>query len=111
MSTYWDLYCVTCEQDGNVFHWNHGEEELLGIVKALPVIAALAPFVEIGRGYALRLRVDYGPEWQRDLIEFAATHRGHDVKVRSEYGEFYTGLSGAPEETPDRVASAERKIR
>lgn len=41
MSTYWDLYCKTCSV-GAGFHWNHGDEQLVEVLKALPAIKAFA---------------------------------------------------------------------
>lgn len=88
MSTYWDLYCKTCREWGRVMHWNHGEQQLAALVPALPVIAQLAPYTDLA-GYALEVRVEYGPEWQGSLVNFAAAHKEHTIQVRSEYGSVY----------------------
>lgn len=86
MSNYWDLHCVTCGVDGNVIHWNHGEDRLVELIKVLPAIATLGDaMTEHLQWVGLSLSLS-GPEWASGLIEFAQEHRGHVVRPRSEYG-------------------------
>lgn len=89
MSNYWDLYCVTCDQIGDICTWNHGEEVLRQLIQALPAIAQLAPFKDLG-GYQLGLTLDWASQVHdfqgHALIDFALVHSTHDVRPRSEYG-------------------------
>jgi hypothetical protein len=90
MSNFWDLYCATCKKDGNVIHWNHGDEALAKLISYLPTIALLKPIVAdvagARRSSELTLRFESGPEWQGNLIDFAFEHLGHTILARSEAG-------------------------
>ena len=88
MSTYWYLYCRTCET-GDVEHvgwWNHGADRgLRAVIPLLPALATLGRALDDNQA---DITLDwYGPEDRSGLINFAKAHAAHDVVCKSEYGE------------------------
>lgn len=115
MSNFWDLYCATCKKPGNVIHWNHGGAHLTRLIPHLPTLVKLNELrrsMEEGEQPWLDVvvRVEYGPEWQRDLIGFAVAHDGHTVLARSEVGYCYACDEADDRESTPHTWDADGKI-
>lgn len=76
MSTYWDIYCRTCDEDCGLRE-NHNEEGMALLISAAPVIATLPPLA------GLSVKSDYGSDLD---IEWFRRHAAHDLVPRNEYG-------------------------
>lgn len=80
MSTDWFLYCVPCAaQSGEEF--NHGEDDLASILAQRPAIEAAVESMPEAR---IQFEV-CGRD--AEFGAFFAAHRGHEVRVRNEYGD------------------------
>jgi hypothetical protein len=85
MSNYWDVFCRTCSKHHGC-RINHGEEDILWLIKHRDAFAALARAQADGyRG--TRLEVRFGADGYINPAWFAA-HAGHDLAARDEYGAF-----------------------
>jgi len=84
MSCHWDLHCLTCNEGLGV-HWNHGDDELRTILAKREILADIGALSKkLGFG---PLRSE-GPNWNNEFdIGWFDTHRGHDIRLRSEYGD------------------------
>ena len=84
MSTDYDLYCVNCKCDAAI-NWNRGAADLASALKMRPALEAIGTAVaNDDMAWRTINTVD------NVFTSFFARHVGHEVRVRSEYGEFYT---------------------
>lgn len=82
MSTDWDVYCRNCKSEHGFSDANHEEDLMFHLIKHSSVIASMISLVNNPR-YTITFRVYHGtidPQWFAD-------HLGHDLVVRSEYGD------------------------
>ena len=92
MSTYWYLYCRTCQEGDTerVGWWNHGiDRGLREVVGLLPEIARFAAASEAVAAPLLDIRIEWsGPEDRGGLNDFAQKHHAHEVVCKNEYGAY-----------------------
>ena len=79
MSTYWGLYCETCNDESA--HWyNHGDAQLELLVQHWPAIKKVYEL----RESLWRLEMHMPGS---DALAFMDEHDGHDIVLASEYGD------------------------
>jgi hypothetical protein len=86
MSTSWDIYCLDCDAVADVSS-NHDpirQNELQPLIEHATAIAALAPLLLDANGWEL---LTYGSSPTRAPVEWLASHAGHRLRMRNEYGE------------------------
>lgn len=79
MSEYWDVHCVDCDV-GSGLYLNHGSADCARLIEGRAALAAMV-------GVADHIGID-GERGQVDPT-FYATHAGHKLLPRSEYGQFH----------------------
>lgn len=79
MSTYWDLYCTTCNEYADI-DINHGDSVLLMALQVYPHVRSLLDMDKTG--YLEVHIMGYGEA----PFDFLREHDGHTVQVKSEYG-------------------------
>lgn len=84
MSTYWRYRCLTCEKDCE-YDMNHGDDRLKALAEiAWPLIRNLQSTVSdtpIGGWLVIEVM------GHSNIIGFLDTHDGHQIELRSEYGD------------------------
>lgn len=98
MSNDWDIRCADCEAATGRhvragYSWSHGEEHLARMLNARETLAdaqgALDRAIERMGDSMVGLSgidVEWGPESKPGHLHFFVDHRGHDLRVVSEYG-------------------------
>lgn len=86
MSTYWDIYCVDCESHCG-FNLNHGDDTLSQVLLGRQGFKVL---YDSGTFQNLWAATPEASGWPSmcELGEFFSTHHEHNLRVRSEYGEY-----------------------
>lgn len=91
VSKYWRVRCATCGvEDGSV---NHGDSGLMAMVQEAEAISAFVECADricvAAGGFWMEPIWDTTTEWPH--MRFFLTHRGHDLRVLSEYGDLAGG--------------------
>lgn len=84
MSTDWNVYCKTCNEEHSFCDANHREDLMWLLIDHAEAISKLAPLFRADGCCYIEFKCYYGPidpEW---FLE----HLGHDLVPRSEYGDF-----------------------
>ena len=81
MSTYWGYCCKTCDTETE--HWfNHGEDQLNEYITARKVIE------QSGYEFYWASLSVLGGDWALgEMDEFLNQHKGHEIALKSEYGD------------------------
>lgn len=88
MSTDYDFHCVTCGSDCNLGDYNHAGAGLASVLaRRADVEAAAAGLDALGASGVYQLG-EHGDAGR--VVAFFVRHRGHEVRVRDEYGRFWT---------------------
>lgn len=97
MSCDWFYYCETCKVDGwgAGADFNNMSDELIRLLDYFPLL------VQIGKA---NIRVDvsrfgFCSSRDDDVARWAVQHEGHDILVKSEYGQIF-GLCSKPIQCP-----------
>ena len=84
MSTYWRYGCLTCDQDCE-FDINHGDGRLRALAEiAWPAIRQLHAAI---KGSEIDGWLDIEMMGYANVVGFLETHDGHQIELRSEYGD------------------------
>ena len=86
MSNYWRIVCAQCED--SVGHVNHGERRLLDVMRFRAAIEAFGKAQREGMPDDLHIEWGSSGEDWANMPMFFATHSGHELRVRDEYGTF-----------------------
>lgn len=88
MSTYYDIHCRTCDESaGFEIRGSFGIEQLATILRRVDVWEKLAGVAGSDTDVDLKLMGDEAGGI-RGFPRFAAQHHGHDLAIRSEFGDF-----------------------
>lgn len=84
MSTDWNIYCRTCDEEHSFDDANHMEDDMAALIDCARSIADLAPLLANDR-VGHKIEFTLGRHGSIDAAWFAA-HLGHELVPRDEYG-------------------------
>lgn len=88
MSTYWDVYCKTCNSHADVGLGGvkNGEEPMIELIRNAPQVVSLANIKKSFHDW--RTEMELKVQGHPIDLDWFLTHGGHELVARDEYGGF-----------------------